>query len=68
MVKVENECVGCHTELGCTDYCAKKQVRYLYCDECNSDVDKLYKLDGTEFCEDCLHEYVLEHYVEEVIE
>ena len=34
--------------------CPNRNVKHLYCDECGDDVEKLYKYDGQEICEDCL--------------
>lgn len=56
MKKYENECCGCATPgypcLG--DTCPNRNVKHLYCDKCNDDVDELYDVDGEELCEDCL--------------
>ena len=56
MVKYENECVGCPPEMGCIgSACPNRNVKYLYCDKCGDDAEKLYVVDGKEICEDCLH-------------
>lgn len=57
MITYECECVGCPTELGCMgNACPNRNVKHLYCDKCGDDVEKLYKYDGQEICEDCLLE------------
>ena len=55
MITYEDECVGCPTELGCIgSACPYRNVPHLYCDKCKYDVEKLYKYDGQELCEECL--------------
>ena len=55
MIKYENECVGCPTELGCMgNACPNRNVRHLYCDKCGDDVEKLYKYNGQALCAECL--------------
>lgn len=55
MVKYENECVGCPTELGCLgSACPNRRVLHLYCDECGEEVDKLYEYDSQQLCIDCI--------------
>ena len=55
MITYEDECVGCPTELGCMgSACPNRNVPHLYCDKCDEEVEKLYKYDGEEICEDCL--------------
>ena len=55
MITYEDECVGCPTELGCMgSACPYRNVPYLYCDKCEEEVEKLYKYDGQEICEECL--------------
>lgn len=47
MITYEDECVGCHTGMGCLgSACPYRNVKYLYCDKCGDDVEKLYKYDG----------------------
>lgn len=58
MIRYENDCVGCHEELGCTyELCPYYRVAHLYCDECGNEVDVLYD-DGEELCIDCLLKYI----------
>ena len=56
MITYEDECCGCTTEsypcLGSA--CPNRNVKHLYCDKCKDDVEKLYKYDGQEICEECL--------------
>ena len=55
MITYEDECVGCPTEMGCMgSTCPNRNVKHLYCDKCKDDVEKLYKYDGQEICEECL--------------
>ena len=55
MVKYEDECVGCPTELGCLgSACPNRNVPHFYCDECKEDVETLYYYDGTELCLECI--------------
>ena len=55
MITYEDECVGCPTEMGCMGSdCPNRNVKHLYCDKCKDDVEKLYKYDGQEICEECL--------------
>lgn len=55
MVKIENECVGCPSEMGCMHKCKNEKVSRLYCDECGEEVDELYIYDDdSELCKDCL--------------
>ncbi len=47
MVTYENECVGCPPEMGCLgSACPNRNVKYLYCDKCGEDAEKLYVVDG----------------------
>ena len=56
MITYEDECCGCATEsypcLGSA--CPNRNVPHLYCDKCKEEVEKLYKYDGQEICEECL--------------
>ena len=56
MITYEDECCGCATEsypcIGSA--CPNRNVKHLYCDKCEEDVEKLYKYDGQEICEECL--------------
>ena len=55
MIKYENECVGCPTELGCMgNACPNRNVPHLYCDKCGDDVERLYEYNGEELCVECL--------------
>lgn len=55
MITYEDECVGCPTEMGCMgSACHYRNVPHLYCDKCDKEVEKLYKYDGQEICEECL--------------
>ena len=55
MTRIENQCVDCALPcLGST--CPNRNVRVLYCDNCEYEADKLYVLDGSEVCKECLFE------------
>ena len=55
MIKYENECVGCSSELGCMENaCPNRNVPHLYCDKCGDDVERLYEYNGEELCVECL--------------
>ena len=54
MKKVENECIGCPTEIGCFgSSCKYSNVIRYYCDFCKEET-KLYEYNGYEICEECL--------------
>ena len=54
MRKIEDECVGCHSELGCLgNSCPYRNVVRFYCDRCG-DETTLYEYDDEEICKDCL--------------
>lgn len=56
VVREENECRDCATPaypcMG--DSCRFRHVKHYYCDECGSDEDTLYILDGEELCIECV--------------
>jgi hypothetical protein len=55
MVKYESGCVDCGFPcigMACRHY----RVKVLKCDNCRQEVDKLYKYDGKELCEECVLE------------
>ena len=56
MITYEDECCGCATPaypcMG--NACPNRNVKHLYCDKCKNDVEKQYKYDGQEICENCL--------------
>lgn len=56
MITYENECCGCAVPgypcIGSA--CPNRNVPHMYCDMCGEEVEKLYKYDGEEICEDCL--------------
>lgn len=55
MIRFEDQCVGCPTEMGCLgSVCPHMNVPVLICDECHEYVDDLYWYDGEQICEDCL--------------
>ena len=57
MVKTENHCVGCPTEMGCMgNACTHRKVEVTYCDCCGDEIDRdeVYEVDGQDLCEECL--------------
>lgn len=57
MVKTENQCVGCPTEMGCMgSACPHRNVEVVYCDHCGDEIDRdeVYEVDGEDLCENCL--------------
>lgn len=51
----KGNCVGCPPEMGCLhDACAMLWETHIICDMCLEDVDKVYRVDGTDICEECL--------------
>lgn len=51
---IEDQCVGCHDELGCIgDSCKYKNVECFYCDNC-SDQTTLYEFEGRQLCIECI--------------
>ena len=54
MKQVENECVGCPSEMGCLgSSCKYSNVTRYYCDKCGEE-STLYHYDNYEICEQCL--------------
>lgn len=54
MIRNESWCSSCG--LNCQDDsrpCRYYNVRILECDNCRSEVDKLYRIDGGEYCDSC---------------
>lgn len=51
MIRIENECVGCET---CLPFCSLEKVPRLYCDKCGQEVDRLFEVNGEQWCEDCI--------------
>ena len=59
MLKYENECVSCHTEMGCMgDICPNKNVPRRYCDTCECEDYAKYTIDGDDYCEEHAKEYI----------
>ena len=55
MITYEDECVGCPTEMGCMgSACPNRNVKHLYCDKCEQEVDDLYEWDDKQVCIDCI--------------
>lgn len=59
MKRIENECVGCPTDIGCMgEACPYRNVERFYCDLCGNDAE--YVVDDEELCEDCARKRILE--------
>lgn len=55
MIKYKNGCVGCPKEIGCLGTsCPYINVKHLYCDSCQDDVECLYEYNGEQLCQSCL--------------
>lgn len=56
--RIENDCCDCAVPaypcLG--DSCPLRHQEHYYCDNCGDEVDKLYRLDGGEYREQCVLE------------
>lgn len=67
MRKIENDCVGCPEGMGCLgSSCPYVNVLRYYCDECGSD-NAEYTIDGTDLCESCAENYLLDLFNEMTI-
>lgn len=67
MIQYEDDCVACDRPcLGRA--CPYRNVKHLYCDRCNTEVDTLYLLDGEELCRDCAEEVANDEYITESLE
>lgn len=54
MIRIENECVDCPSDMGCIgNSCPYLNVPRFYCDECNHE-DKLYWYENEQLCIDCI--------------
>lgn len=61
MIKYEDECVGCHREMGCLGReCPYSNIPHVYCDECKDETEKFYYYDGEWLCKDCYISVMLE--------
>lgn len=57
MKKLENQCVGCPTEMGClASACRYRNVPVYYCDICGDYAT--YQLKDEDYCEDCMEKYL----------
>lgn len=55
MIVYKNECIGCPTEIGCIgDTCPYRNVKRLYCDECENEDDVLYEFYDEQLCKHCV--------------
>lgn len=53
---VENECVGCPTNMGCLgSACPYQNVLHIECDECGDELDEdtVIEIDGDDYCKSC---------------
>ena len=54
---IENECVGCPSDLGCMgSACSNREVAHYDCDECTDEFapSELYDYEGEMLCSKCL--------------
>jgi hypothetical protein len=56
MIRTENQCVDCGVLPCLGSACPHRNVRVLYCDNCECESDKLYVFNGSELCKECLLE------------
>lgn len=57
MTRVEDQCVGCPTEMGCLGQaCPNRNVRIVICDDCGDTA--ICNIEGQDFCENCAEHYV----------
>lgn len=58
MISIGNNCCGCAVPaypcLGGS--CPLRRQKHYYCDSCGDEVDKLYRIDDGEYCEQCVLE------------
>lgn len=52
MIVVNNECVGC--EVCQMPFCPETHVIRCFCDNCGNEVDRLFWVNGKQWCEDCI--------------
>ncbi len=59
MIRYENHCVGCPTEMGCLgSSCPYQNVPVHHCDKTGCDEAAMYILNGKDFCEEHALEYL----------
>ncbi len=59
MIKYEDHCVGCPTEMGCLgSSCPYQNVPVHYCDKAGCHEEAFWALDGEDFCEEHALEYL----------
>lgn len=64
MLKYENECVNCPSDIGCiSEGCPYRKVKHFYCDCCGED-DAKYRIDDYDLCEPCATKYLNDIFVE----
>ena len=73
MLVIQDECIGCPSEMGCMGRaCPHQNVTRFYCDGCGNEDDVYYEYEGEYFCKDCFIEIMLEsaekYTAEELIE
>lgn len=57
MIKYEDGCVGCPTDLGCIlgNSCPYKNIPVYICDCCHEEIEgSVYEVDGEHLCQTCL--------------
>lgn len=65
MLKHEDMCVGCPTEMGCLgSSCPMRNAAFYYCDHPGCDAYAEYQIDGEDYCEEHAEEYLTSFYKE----
>ena len=55
MLAIENECVGCPSNMPCIyEACRHYKTVHYYCDKCDEEADDLFKWNEEEWCLDCI--------------
>ena len=63
MIRVENNCVGCPTEMGCLgSSCPYQNEEIIACNACGSYAE--YNIDGKDYCIDCAMKYAMDVFKE----
>lgn len=61
MIKYEDQCVGCPTEMGCMgSACPYMNVPVAVCDECECEDETFYEFNGEYLCRDCYIKAMIE--------
>lgn len=56
MVQIENKCLECTRQVGCSpDQCNRGYVKVYYCDHCDNYAE--YKIGDEDMCRDCAEQH-----------